>query len=294
MPSMNAKKSFPGETAGYGDNLPAKVDAPDQRQFRTIAASITKRIAAAGLVAVAAALGAAPKAEADTVTDYYYIGTGLTGFVAWDSTLNQPAVINGVPQVALYGGGHAFNADGSGSLDINGAGQVIGWDLQAYLLIQGGLYGDAATVGGDQRAGGGAGEQYASLVSSNSPYYFQPYQNSNASGSWTNLSIAKNLGSPSLLRTPTSQSSSPFNPSVPLTIAAGGCANPTPDCSVADPINTATGNLFETETDFTGAAVTGLGLTRYYNSQDTTSSAFGAGWHSTWHRALNPISPSLA
>lgn len=30
----------------------------------------------------------------------------------------------------------------------------------------------------------------------------------------------------------------------------------------------------------------GPGLTRYYNSQDTASSAFGHGWHSTWHRGL--------
>ncbi len=32
---------------------------------------------------------------------------------------------------------------------------------------------------------------------------------------------------------------------------------------------------------------------RYYNSQDVTESAFGIGWHSTWHRSLNPISPSM-
>jgi len=53
-----------------------------------------------------------------------------------------------------------------------------------------------------------------------------------------------------------------------------------------EPVNAGTGNEFETEVDFTGAPNTGLGLTRYYNSQDTTKSAFGTGWHSTWHHGL--------
>ncbi len=63
-------------------------------------------------------------------------------------------------------------------------------------------------------------------------------------------------------------------------------------CQAGNPINAATGNKFQAETDFTGAAVTGLAVTRYYNSLDTTSSAFGADWHSTWHRSLNPFLPS--
>ena len=57
-------------------------------------------------------------------------------------------------------------------------------------------------------------------------------------------------------------------------------------CQEANPINAATGNKFQIETDFTAASNTGLGLTRYYNSQDTTSSAFGPNWHSTWHHGL--------
>jgi len=57
-------------------------------------------------------------------------------------------------------------------------------------------------------------------------------------------------------------------------------------CDEGDPVNVATGNQFEAETDFTGAPNTALGLTRYYNSQDTTASQFGKNWHSTWHRGL--------
>ena len=62
------------------------------------------------------------------------------------------------------------------------------------------------------------------------------------------------------------------------------------DCACTgegDPINSGTGNKFQAETDFIGAANTGLTLTRYYNSADTTKSAFGTNWHSTWHRGLD-------
>ena len=62
-----------------------------------------------------------------------------------------------------------------------------------------------------------------------------------------------------------------------------------PNCPSAcegNPINAATGNKFQTETDYVGAANTHLELRRYYNSQDLTSSAFGDKWHSTYHRGL--------
>ena len=52
-----------------------------------------------------------------------------------------------------------------------------------------------------------------------------------------------------------------------------------------DPVNTATGNFLENETDlgFPGAAST-LALTRTYNSFDTSTGAFGPGW-SSWTEA---------
>jgi YD repeat-containing protein len=61
---------------------------------------------------------------------------------------------------------------------------------------------------------------------------------------------------------------------------------PCPNGCVSNPINTATGNKLQVETDFVGAANTGLKVVRAYNSQDTWSSAFGANWRSTWHRAV--------
>ena len=57
-------------------------------------------------------------------------------------------------------------------------------------------------------------------------------------------------------------------------------------CQVGNPINAATGNKFQVENDFSAAPSTGLRLSRYYNSQDTTASPFGTSWHSTWHRGL--------
>jgi YD repeat-containing protein len=66
-----------------------------------------------------------------------------------------------------------------------------------------------------------------------------------------------------------------------------------PNALCDNPINAATGNKIQPETDYTGAAATGIELTRYYNSQDVRSEAFGTGWHSIWHRALNPINSSM-
>lgn len=60
-----------------------------------------------------------------------------------------------------------------------------------------------------------------------------------------------------------------------------------PTCD-GNPINSATGNKFQVETDFSGVISSDLELSRTYNSQDTTATAFGANWHSTWHRSAIP------
>jgi RHS repeat-associated protein len=59
-----------------------------------------------------------------------------------------------------------------------------------------------------------------------------------------------------------------------------------PSCEVANPINAATGNKLQTETDFVGAPNTALSLVRTYNSQDFSVTAFGARWRDAWHRGL--------
>ena len=76
----------------------------------------------------------------------------------------------------------------------------------------------------------------------------------------------------------------------PTLCGCGGTADPGPNALAGNSINTAVGNVFLSETDFQGAPVTGLALTRHYNSRDTTQSAFGTGWLSTWHRKLDAVS----
>ena len=69
------------------------------------------------------------------------------------------------------------------------------------------------------------------------------------------------------------------------------CKKDMPGWAEGNPINAATGNKFQQETDFVGAASTGLELKRFYNSynsQDSTTTAFvGAKWHGTWQRSVS-------
>jgi YD repeat-containing protein len=61
---------------------------------------------------------------------------------------------------------------------------------------------------------------------------------------------------------------------------------------VGNPINTATGNKLQVETDFVGSPNTFLELRRIYNSSDTAVTAFGSNWRSTWDRSIIKISPT--
>lgn len=61
-----------------------------------------------------------------------------------------------------------------------------------------------------------------------------------------------------------------------------------------DPINGAVGNMTMHETDFVGGPATHLSFTRYYNSFDTGNVGFGAGWRTTYHRALNLTSSTTS
>ena len=75
--------------------------------------------------------------------------------------------------------------------------------------------------------------------------------------------------------------------SCPSTSPAG--YTPIPDSSPAagimcgNPVNAATGNKFQAETDYQGAPSTQLSLTRYYNSFNNNQMPFGKGWTSNWH-----------
>ncbi len=80
----------------------------------------------------------------------------------------------------------------------------------------------------------------------------------------------------------------PDEPSFDQTAQPSDCqqqprSSPPPSIE-GNPINAATGNKVQIETDVACASHTGLRLVRTYNSFDPASSAFGAKWHSTWHR----------
>jgi RHS repeat-associated protein len=61
--------------------------------------------------------------------------------------------------------------------------------------------------------------------------------------------------------------------------------------SEGNPISAATGNKFQTETDFVGAPNTGLEFRRYYNSQSTVAPGeFGINWSSTYQRSIISLS----
>lgn len=63
-----------------------------------------------------------------------------------------------------------------------------------------------------------------------------------------------------------------------------------PDCPKTcdgNPINAATGNKFQVETDYVGAPHTGLEIRRFYNSQNSTGTSFGTGWRGTWLQSIN-------
>src|ERR1019366_3986199 len=62
-----------------------------------------------------------------------------------------------------------------------------------------------------------------------------------------------------------------------------------PQCG--DPINPATGNVYETVTDFTTAGQNPLAIIRYYNSQVGAPGGSFRNWHWTYDRSLS-IDPS--
>lgn len=76
----------------------------------------------------------------------------------------------------------------------------------------------------------------------------------------------------------------------PPTLANLGICHVT---SAGNPINTATGNKYQAETDFIGGPDTGLELRRFYNGQGRGSTGFGALWRSTYDRSIISLGDTL-
>ena len=85
----------------------------------------------------------------------------------------------------------------------------------------------------------------------------------------------------------------------PNAIDLGKSEGDTESCgiSIGNPIMAGTGNKYQPEMLYAGGPATGLALELYYNSLDQAENqnaakgglAFGANWHSTWHRFLTRI-----
>lgn len=78
----------------------------------------------------------------------------------------------------------------------------------------------------------------------------------------------------------------PVTPAAPNNFGACACSSTSAGVAEGNPINVGTGNKFQSELDLEDTRTTGISLRRYYNSQDTTATAFGTGWRSTWDRSV--------
>ena len=127
---------------------------------------------------------------------------------------------------------------------------------------------------------------------------------SQAAGTWSGAMFAGPIQTLGMSAPPSGPESLPPSPVTPIPAighsVSGGCSDPqspTPQQALppaplvsamcGNPINAATGNKFEAETDFIGGTQTGLEFIRYYNSQDTAVTSLGARWRTTWQRSLN-------
>jgi RHS repeat-associated protein len=69
---------------------------------------------------------------------------------------------------------------------------------------------------------------------------------------------------------------------------------PENSCLIGNPVNPATGNKFQVETDYIGNGVFPLQFARYYNSQQATGAAMGMHWRHFYERSLTmQLSPGV-
>jgi RHS repeat-associated protein len=164
-------------------------------------------------------------------------------------------------------------------------GQISQWGFECNITRSDGFFGAFTENGSPSSFSVADGASFARTELGQNIY--TTGFNQNKPGKWvgsdSGKQVAVNLGGSAVLGNPPDQSS-PVNPAPNLN---SGCQrNVTPSCYEGNPINAGTGNKFQVENDFAAEAHTGLPLTRYYNSQDTSASPFGKNWHSTWHRGL--------
>ena len=202
--------------------------------------------------------------------------SNITGTVTFPQGLSGPVI------GTLTAGSLSVDISASSTISVNSSGVIIGWDVVGYSAAinigTGGVL-DNSYLGiysGDDSVGETLIDRNGNTIGCSYSSYYKP-------GTWTVGPVANNLGGPMTPCSSAPLQSSPFNPAAPQ---FSDPVMPGSGCMEGEPMNAATGNTFLAEKDFAADPHTGLALTRYYNSQDTTSSAFGKSWHSTWHRGL--------
>jgi RHS repeat-associated protein len=231
----------------------------------------------------------APQAKAQTPQIYSYSGAAL---IQSGGPQSCPGSVGSVTATILYGGTPSvFSGEVRGG----------GYDFAASSINGGPSGGHINSIS----MSGGIGT--ANVNTSYAPPNGVDSVNFVLNGSWCNYTsnqpgtwssvpafqtqLGKTLGAPTLPPNPAGPSPvTPTGPAADTNNNFGACASqgpdPVPNAMCGEPINAATGNNFQAQTDFIGAPNTELSFTRYYNSQDGSSGGLGTGWHSTYHRGL--------
>lgn len=259
-----------------------------------------KAILASAMAVAAMMCASSRKAEAQTAPPqvYSYVGQPLTELNG--SNPNCPGTAGSVTATLIYqpnyiyagqisGGGLSFYPlQVTGAFDIQN-GQVLAMDIEG----QSPGNPNDAFVSSDYSLSPLAGADLVWITDYNGLQ--SCFYESNSLGVWSSVpayqsQYPKTLGAPTPPPNPVGDTPGNQNPTGANPVNNGACVSqgtdPVPNASCGNPINAATGNKFQPETDFVGGPNTHISFTRYYNSQDATSGGLGTGWHSTYHRGL--------
>lgn len=234
---------------------------------------------------VASAQAIGPETFAYTGKQFLSSGCGNSPCAAGSITAGATVVPNGLGGVTVVeysasGPGVSLNlsdncpGQGGASMSVNASGQVYGY----YFSLT-----RPCTIANPhqwlQSYTGGGYQDFAAKTDSNGNWV--SYGATTASGSWTN---SRQLG----------------HPASPPQVADATPKDPTlrpkyPDGCCGDPIDIASGNMFEQVTDYTTTGPNPLRFVRYYNSKAgplADAQTMGMNWRHNFNRSLRVISAS--
>lgn len=192
----------------------------------------------------------------------------VTGWLSFGYSYRHAFVTNSSGQIQDLGTLGGYSSEGKG---INSSGQIVGmsqgtsgYNFKAFVVIDG-VMKDLNTL----------------VVSNPGRWELKSAYGINDKGQIVANAVNPFGAEHAVLLTPVATS--------PISADPKNSGNSNPDCPQAcagNPINAATGNKFQAETDFIGAANTGLEIRRFYNSQSNVKTTLGFGWRGSWQQAL--------